>query len=135
MRGCVETTLYRLSSNQDLATLKEKLTRVKDRLPISNVVYQIPCSCGKYYIGETTRRLGTRLKEHKDACERCLTDKSAVAEHAWHQHHPITWDGTKIIDQARREDELRLKEAFHIQMSNNDFNTRKMLDLISQNIE
>ena len=35
-------------------TLKENLTRVKDRLPIekrSNVVYQIPCSCGKYYIG------------------------------------------------------------------------------------
>ena len=56
-------------------------------------------------------RLGTRLKEHKDACERCLTDKSAVAEHAWNQHHPVTWDGTKIIDQA---DELRLKETFHI---------------------
>ena len=76
-----------------------------------------------YYIGETTRRIGTRLKEHKDACERCLTDKSAVAEHAWHQHHPITWDGTKIIDQARREDELRL---IHIQMSNNDFNREEL---------
>ena len=86
------------------------------------LVYQIPYSCGKYYMGETMRRLGTRLKEHKDACERCLTDKSAIAEHVWNQHHPITWDGTEIIDKARREDELGLKEAFHIQMSNNDFN-------------
>ena len=63
-------------------TLKEKLTKVKDKLAIdkrSNVVYQ---SCGKYYIDETTGRLGTRIREHRDARERCLTEKFAVAEHA-----------------------------------------------------
>ena len=52
-------------------TFREKLTRVKDKLPmgkLSNVVYQVPCTCGKIYIGETVRRLDTRLKEHKDAC-------------------------------------------------------------------
>ena len=59
-------------------TLREKLTRVKDKLPmgkLSNVVYQV-------HIGETVRRLDTRLKEHKDACICGQLDKSAIAEHA-----------------------------------------------------
>ena len=53
-------------------TLRSMLTKVKDTLPLgkqSNVVYRIPCSCGQVYIGETKRRLETRLKEHRDACE------------------------------------------------------------------
>ena len=76
-------------------TLRSVLTRVKDTLPLgkqSNVVYRIPRSCGQVYIGETKRRLETRLKEHRDTCERGLMEKSAVAEHAWENHHPIDWE-------------------------------------------
>ena len=76
------------------------LTKVKDPLPIekqTNVVYEIPCTCGKVYIGETKGQLGTRLKEHKDACVRNQTEKSAIAEHAWTNDHPINWSGTKIL--------------------------------------
>ena len=78
-------------------TLRSMLTKVKDTLPLgkqSNVVYRIPCSCGQVYIGETRQRLETRLKEHRDACERGMMKKSAVAEHAWENHHPIHWKET-----------------------------------------
>ena len=49
-------------------SLRSVLTKVKDTLPAekqSKVVYQIPCSCGKTYIGEMTRRLETRMKNTK----------------------------------------------------------------------
>ena len=85
-------------------TLRSLLTKVKDPLPTtkqSNVVYEVPCTCGKVYIGETKRRLETRLKEHKDACTRYLTDKSAIAEHAWANDHPINWAETKILQRAK----------------------------------
>ncbi len=39
---------------------KTHLTEVKNTMPItteSSIVYSIPCSCGKVYISETTRRL------------------------------------------------------------------------------
>ena len=55
---------------------------MKDPLPVSklsNVVYEIPCECGKVYIGETKLQLEIRIKEHKVACERGQTEKSAVA--------------------------------------------------------
>ena len=73
-------------------SLCSMLTKVKDTSPLgkqSNVVYHIPCSGGQVYIGETRQRLETRLKEHRDACERGMMEKSAVVEHAWENHHPI----------------------------------------------
>jgi len=54
-------------------TLYSMLTKVKNTLPIgkqSNVLYHIPCICSQVCIGETKRRLETRLKGHWDACER-----------------------------------------------------------------
>jgi hypothetical protein len=71
-------------------TLRSLLTKVKDPLPkekLASVVYQIPCQCGKVYIGETQRRLETRVKEHRDACNKGDTWKSAIAEHQWDQQH------------------------------------------------
>ena len=65
----------------------------------------------KTFIGETKRRLETRLKEHKDACTRYLTDKSAIAEHAWANDHPINWAETKILQRANRTMELVMKEG------------------------
>ena len=44
-------------------------------------IYHIPCSCGQVYMGETRWRLETRLKEHRDAYERGMMEKSAVAEY------------------------------------------------------
>ena len=73
------------------------------------------CTCGKVYIGETKRRLGTRLKEHKDACVRCQTDKSAIAKHAWAEDHPINWSGIKILQRASHTMELVMKVALCIQ--------------------
>ncbi|KAJ8909715.1 hypothetical protein NQ315_013800 [Exocentrus adspersus] len=50
-------------------TLRSILTHTK---PINkeqnekNCIYQIPCQCGKHYIGETSRPLDVRIKEHKN---------------------------------------------------------------------
>ena len=99
------------------------LLSLRDPLPTtkqSNVVYEVPCTCGKVYIGETKRRLETRLKEHKDACTRYLTDKSAIAEHAWANDLPINWAETKILQRANRTMELVMKEALSIRTTPED---------------
>ena len=97
--------------------------KVKDTLPLGKqsndiVVYRIPCSHGQVYSGETRWRLETRLKEHRDGCEMGMMEKSAVAEHAWENHHPIHWKETTVLDHGRGK-ELLVKEALrmHIQMT------------------
>ena len=65
---------------------------VKDQDPLekkSGVVYQIACSCGHVYMGEMKRALRTLIKEQKAATRRGETEKLAIAEHAWGQHHPM----------------------------------------------
>ena len=96
---------------RSLRSLQSMLTRPDLH---SKVIYKIPCSCGKANIGETTRRLETRLKEHKDACIKQVTDKSAIVEHVWSSHCPIK--GKPLCwDHARNSHDLMIKEAIHIQ--------------------
>ena len=100
-------------------SLRNSLTRVKDTLHQgmqSKVVYHIPCSCGKVYIGETIRRLETRVKEHEEACKKGELDKSALAEHAWTNQHPIKWNEATVVARAKNQIELRLKEALDIML-------------------
>ena len=102
-------------------TVRSLLTKVKDPLPqekLAGVVYQ--CQCGKVYVGETQRRFETRVKEHRDACNKEYlnkgdTGKSAIAEHQWDQQHQVNWEGTRVLDIASRPVQLRVKEALYIQ--------------------
>ena len=102
-----------------ISTIRQQLTRVKDvdpPLSRTSVVYRVPCSCGKQYIGETKRTLGTRIKEHQTATKRGENEKSAIAEHAWtKQHHPV-WNQTSVMEQARNVNIQRVKEAFFISL-------------------
>ena len=64
------------------------------------------------------------MKKHQDACKRGDERVSAIAEHAWQQHHPIKWKEVRVVDRASKNRELKIKEALHIQMTpdNNKFN-------------
>ena len=54
------------------------------------------------------------------SCTRYLTDKSAIAEHAWANDHPINWAETKILQRANRTMELVMKEALSIRTTPED---------------
>ena len=106
-------------------SLRSMLTKVKDPLLMekqAKVVYRIPCSCGEVYIGETVRRLETRVKEHRDACQKGALEKSALAEHAWKNHHPIKWEEVSVVDRARIAKELLIKEAIHFGLNHPSLN-------------
>ena len=90
-------------------TLRSLLTKVKDR----------SSNCRLRSIMHL-RDQGTRLKEHKDACVKCHTDKSAIAEHAWTNDHPINWAKTKILQRANGTMELVMKEALSIRTTPED---------------
>ena len=45
---------------------------------------------------------------------RCEIDKSALAEHAWNEGHPVAWDKATILDKDGMRMRLVIKEALHI---------------------
>ncbi|XP_072039787.1 uncharacterized protein [Amphiura filiformis] len=99
-------------------SLRKLLVHPKDKidsLDKTDCIYEIPCqNCDSTYVGETGRKLNTRLKEHQKETEKLerskknftrqtrkesVTEqsKSAIADHAIQQNHVINWDDTKVL--------------------------------------
>ncbi|BHF62064.1 hypothetical protein SprV_0100504500 [Sparganum proliferum] len=92
------------------STIRRQVMRPKDPIPkqeMSAVVYRLQCSCGRCnYVGETGRRLQTRMHEHKLAVRR-LDPKSEVATHAAQMGHIFNFEAVEIVgrggDHAARQ--------------------------------
>ena len=100
-----------------LRTLRQHLVHVKDRIideQKCGTVYSIHCKdCNAEYVGETGRRLNTRIKEHKRSV--ALADsKSAISDHANSSHHDINWPNVRIIDHESHWSPQKIREAISI---------------------
>ena len=114
-------------------TLKKFLVHPKDKQhkeETTECVYRIPCgNCDKTYVGETGRKFGVRMKEHKAEVEsksgRIFTrsqhaanlevrNKSALTDHAAQQNHVINWSESKILDKEPDRGTRWIKEAISI---------------------
>ena len=99
--------------------LKSLLSHTKSNTPpcyVKNVIYKIPCGdCDQFYIGQTSRPLIKRIKEH-EACFRLnnFTDdstgniKSAPAKDGKENGHRINWKSTSIISSSDTNNNFRL---------------------------
>ena len=77
-------------------------------------VYRIQCECGEVYIGETSRTIETRVKEHRRHLRLSQPEKSAVAEHAIDEDHAIKWEATERLCHGRGFWDRVVKEAIEI---------------------
>lgn len=99
------------------------LRPVKDKIPLSTPgVYEIPCSCGDVYIGETKRLISTRVKEHIRCTKNEDTDKSAVALHSYNTKHSIEFDKTRVIAKVPNYYPRIIRESIEIFKNKNNFN-------------
>nr|VZI31451.1 unnamed protein product [Spirometra erinaceieuropaei] len=90
-------------AHKPAATIRQQIMRPKDPLPVteqSAVVYSIPCQdCDARYVGETGKRLGTRLHEHQLAINR--KDKlSLVYGHTLERNHCFAFEKASVIGRA-----------------------------------
>ena len=74
----------------------------------TSVVYKIGCIRGDVYVGETSRSMSTRIKEHKRASRLANFERSAVAEHTWQDGYSIEWDNVEILDMAIADAQKKL---------------------------
>ena len=107
------------------------LRQVKDVIPLqSSGIYQIPCVCGKVYIGQTGRTISTRLNEHQRSIRLNQPEKSSVAEHALEEFHRIQFQDTKILARPKHLNSRLIREAIEIFKTNsNNLNHCDGLDL------
>ena len=112
-------------AHKPVQTLRTTVMRVKDNLPDqekSGVIYKIDCKdCQKHYIGETKRRLKTRLKEHEAAFSKRKDLNSNVVLHGLEENHHFDFEGAKVVGLSQSHAGRLLKEAwFSDHLSIND---------------
>ncbi len=92
------------------STLEKSLTHVKDSIPkdkASQLVYKLSCQdCTTVYIGETSRSVADRMKEHSQLTKRNprnneertkLDRSSAIALHVLETEHHVDFDNPEIL--------------------------------------
>ncbi|KYN07882.1 hypothetical protein ALC62_01145 [Cyphomyrmex costatus] len=89
---------------------------------ISAGVYEIPCSCGKVYIGETVRMVNTRMKEHQRDVRLKHITQSALAEHNIETGHRILFDKMATIATTTSYFPRKHREALKIQKHSDNLN-------------
>ena len=102
-------------------TLKDQLPSAKDKQPpeIKPCVYQIPCRCGKKYIGQTRRKLETRIKEHQRDIRNDNYAGSAVNHLFEPGEHAPFWKEASVLENENNHTKRLTKEALNIHMERN----------------
>jgi predicted GIY-YIG superfamily endonuclease len=85
-----------------------KHTLPKDQT--SGCIYQMECSCGRHYTGETDRDGHTRIAEHKDGHTRRQPGKAF----SHHLDHQPDFDNYQILATEKRQDLRRSQVAIYI---------------------
>ena len=98
---------------------KTLFSHVKDRTPLekrSGVIYRIPCS-DSVYIGETTKYLGNRLRQHKNDV-RSRSTKTALSQHAVNSSHVFDFEISMApLYVLANEDQTTKRERFAAKLS------------------
>nr|VZI34015.1 unnamed protein product [Spirometra erinaceieuropaei] len=98
------------------ATIRRLVMRPKTPLPrgeTANVVYRIPCSsCEANYVGETGKRLQTRMDEHARAVRR-MDQLSLVAEHCAAFGHAFAFQDAEVLGQGSDQTVRETLDAWH----------------------
>ena len=106
--------------------------QLKDKLPLkfrSNCIYKLKCSCGKCYIGHTTRNAYLRMEDHAKITGSLLT---AVGQHLLENpEHTVDFENPEILGYSPYFNKRIIKEALYIQSHNPALNiqteTKKLI--------
>ncbi|XP_044762063.1 uncharacterized protein LOC123319265 [Coccinella septempunctata] len=98
-------------------------TRLKDPTPLlslSNVIYKIPCSCGKSYIGQTKQYLKSRISQHTNDCKnqnQNKPNKTALASHHFETGHSFIFEDVTVLDREANWFKRNVGEMIQINLA------------------
>ncbi|XP_070518870.1 uncharacterized protein [Cardiocondyla obscurior] len=90
-------------------------------------VYKIPCTCGKVYIGETGRKISTRIKEHQRCVKFRYFSQSTLAEHWIETGHSVQYDKATTLAPSQEYFTRKHREGLEIMKHPENLNRDKGL--------
>jgi len=98
-----------------------------------NVVYKLSCkNCDATYIGQTKRRLSTRVAEHRKDINKKTPNHSVITNHRLEFHHDFDWDNPSILDRENKYYKRLISEMINIKTQKNAINLQSDTELLQQ---
>ena len=110
-----------------LNKLNSLIKRYKDILPREKRknVYKISCkSCDASYVGQTERKLKTRLAELRNHINWNSNNQSVITEHRIEFERDFDWENVAILNEERFLNNCLISEYLYILMQQNNLNLR-----------
>jgi len=87
-----------------------------------NVVYKLVCKdCDVAYVGQTKRKLNTRIAEYKKDIKK-TSNHSVITKHRLEYDHEFDWKNPKILDIEKHYNKRLLSEMINIKAQKNTIN-------------
>lgn len=111
-------------ASYNIKTIGNLYTKLKDKVDervMSELIYAVPCECGKKYVGQTKQWLKSRTNQHRLDCRPVniiKSEQTALARHHFNTGHNFDFSKISILD---REDNYRkrcVSEMIHIYLNN-----------------
>ena len=95
----------------------------------NNVVYKISCNnCDASYVGQTSRKLKTRITEHRNHIRHNTSVRSVVTEHRRQLDHEFKWDEVVILNEESCYRRRLVSEMLNIRKQKNGLNLQTDTD-------
>jgi len=116
-----------------LHKLNRMVKAQKDHLSIEmnkNVVYKLACkNCDVAYIGQTKRKLNTRIAEHKRDINKKTSNHSVITEHRIEFDYDFDWENPKIFDIEKHYQKRLMSEMINIKAQKKAINLQSECNL------
>lgn len=97
-----------------------------ERMEKNDVVYKISCkNCKSSYVGQTKRKLCTRIREHIYNIHLDPSRHSVVSEHIKDLNHEFDWHNIQILDVEHNYQKRLISEMIHIKSQECNINAQK----------
>ncbi|KYM97737.1 hypothetical protein ALC62_11566 [Cyphomyrmex costatus] len=100
----------------------------KDPLPNEtkkNVVYRIKCNdCDVTHVGQTRRKLKTRVNEHRSHIHWNTSSRSVITDHRLEHNHEFDWNNVDILDCENFYHKRLISEMICIKTQRNSLNLK-----------
>ena len=83
-------------------------------------IYQINCQCGMKYVGQTGRKIGTRVNEHLSHARLQKFGKSSLADHLINSNHDPEATEVQVKKKCAKGKKMNLYEQFYIESHKGD---------------
>lgn len=114
---------FHISVSTNCIVLLKYIRTIFQNLQSAMLYNKINCDdCDAFYVGQTSRRLLTRINEHRNHIRRSTSNYFVITDYRVNFNHKFKWDYVKVLDNEPFLNKRLISEMLFIKRQENSLN-------------